>query len=152
MRPILLPVPHVQQRESADCLAACAAMVLTYRGGRFRYTRLVKLLDIKWFGTPFSQLNKLTKLGVSVEIAHGTIDTLYTALQADHPIIVPVQAGELPYHDTLTDHSIVVVGKDDGYVYVHDPMFSVGAIPVPQGDFELAWLAHDEKFAIISQL
>lgn len=42
----LLPVPHVRQCESADCLAACTAMVLAYLGIKISYTRLVQVLDI----------------------------------------------------------------------------------------------------------
>lgn len=30
MPTILLPIPHQRQREEADCLPACAAMILTY--------------------------------------------------------------------------------------------------------------------------
>ena len=40
----LLPVPHHKQREGADCLAACAAMVLSYLGLSVAYERLLKLL------------------------------------------------------------------------------------------------------------
>ncbi|MBI1882195.1 MAG: hypothetical protein HYR94_28815 [Chloroflexi bacterium] len=30
MASIILPVPHILQRQPGECLAACAAMILTY--------------------------------------------------------------------------------------------------------------------------
>ncbi|RIK33470.1 MAG: hypothetical protein DCC55_34880 [Chloroflexi bacterium] len=42
--PVRLAVPHVQQRTNGECLAARAAMCLSYLKRPVRYERLVKLL------------------------------------------------------------------------------------------------------------
>ena len=55
-----------------------------------------------------------------------------------------------PYTAEQTNHALVVLGMDENYVYVNDPAFRVAPIPVPIGDFELAWLARDEFYAVLS--
>ena len=55
----LLSVSHRQQRQQADCLAACAAMVLDYLHVPFRYDRVPRLLRIEAHGTVFSHLQYL---------------------------------------------------------------------------------------------
>ena len=93
----------------------------------------------------------MKRANLNVQIVQGDPTILYTFLQNNEPIILPVATQELPYHTASTDHAIVVVGFDDNYFYVNDPMFAAGNIPVPKGDLELAWLAHDERYAVILQ-
>lgn len=47
-----LPVPHLKQTQQADCLAACAAMVLAYLNQPTDYRRLLTLLGIGVHGAP----------------------------------------------------------------------------------------------------
>lgn len=145
---LLLPVPHFLQRANADCLPACALMVLMYLGRSVRYPRLLRLLVTKEHGTPFSNLRHLDQLGVQVTIAPGTLDQLYDHLRHNRPCIVSVQTAELPHWEEQTDHAVVVVGMDSQYIYVNDPAFEIAPILVPLGDFDLAWLAKDEDFAV----
>lgn len=35
-------------------------------------------------------------------------------------------------------------------VYLNDPAFANAPIQVSQGDFQLAWLEHDEFYAVLS--
>jgi ABC-type bacteriocin/lantibiotic exporter with double-glycine peptidase domain len=68
----LLPVSHRQQRQQAECLAACAAMVLDYLQVPASYEQLVKLLRIGPAGAPFRNLRYLESLvGLSVLIRRG---------------------------------------------------------------------------------
>jgi len=60
--PLILPVPHVQQRKDGECLAACASMILAYMGIKPDYEYLLRLLDIREFGAPFTRLRRLEKL------------------------------------------------------------------------------------------
>lgn len=39
---------------------------------------------------------------------------------------------------------------DHEYVYVNDPSFDIAPILVPIGDFDLAWLAMDEDYAVFA--
>lgn len=47
-----LDVPHYMQKGPADCLAACAAMVLAYHGKSTSYNKLLDLLHIGPIGAP----------------------------------------------------------------------------------------------------
>lgn len=150
MAAAVLPVTHVNQRTDGACLAACAAMVLTYLGLTPSYEQLLKVLDIRWFGAPFFNIRQLEQLGVSVAYQQGALADLQGHLAAGRPLIVPVATSELPYSEEQTNHALVVVGMDENYVYVNDPAFRVAPIPVPPGDFELAWLERDEYYAVLA--
>ena len=60
-----------------------------------------------------------------------------------------MQTENLPYWPHNTLHAVVVVGIDDRSVYLNDPEFPEAPIAVPVGDFDLAWLAEDERYAIL---
>ncbi|MEZ4657648.1 MAG: papain-like cysteine protease family protein [Caldilineaceae bacterium] len=70
-------------------------------------------------------------------------------LSEQKPIIVSVDTGELPYWPQAADHAIVVVGMDNDTVIVQDPAFENPYIAIPVGDFDLAWLAKDERYAVL---
>jgi ABC-type bacteriocin/lantibiotic exporter with double-glycine peptidase domain len=151
--PVRLAVPHVQQRTNGECLAACAAMCLGYVKWPVRYERLVKLLEIEpGLGTQFSNIHKLERLKVGVNYRmYGTLEELYTFLTAGWPCIASVQTQELPYWNGVNVyHVVVVVGMDASQVYLNDPELPAGPVPVLLGDFDLAWLAQDETYAVIS--
>ena len=59
MPKILLTVPQQKQQSDGDCLAACAAMVLNYLNRPVAYASLLKLLKIKPFGAPASNIRLL---------------------------------------------------------------------------------------------
>ena len=94
---ILLPVAHSLQQYGADCLPACALMVLTYLGHSMQYRHLMRILNTQEFGTPFSNLYHLNRLGITVTVDSGTIDLLYEQLAQNRPCIVAVQTAELPH-------------------------------------------------------
>ncbi len=150
--PQFLAVPHAQQRNSGDCLAACAVMACNYLKIPVRYDRLVKLLEIRsGIGTAFSNIEKLERL--SIRVLHNTggqLAQLYALLEQGWPTIASVQTGELPHwfgHNTL--HAVLVVGMDSEQIYLNDRALPEGPISVPIGDFDLAWLAQDERYAVL---
>ena len=145
----LLNIPHHPQRSDGDCLAACAAMVLEHLGVSVGYDRLLRLLDVKPYGTPGSRLKNLGDLGVNVRYALGTLQELLEYLVDEKPCIVLVRTGQLPYWTYATDHAIVVVGFDGEAVYVNDPAFEQAPQRVPQADFELAWMEFDYRYVVI---
>ncbi|MEZ4712863.1 MAG: cysteine peptidase family C39 domain-containing protein [Caldilineaceae bacterium] len=146
---MVLPVPHLLQQDDADCLAACSAMVLIYIGKPIHYRRLLRTLRTQSYGTPFPNMMFLEQLNVQVTMGTGNIDQLYSYLSQQHPCIVPVDTRELPYWTQSTDHAVVVVGIDGDNVIVHDPAFNNLYIAIPIGDFDLAWLAKDERYAVL---
>jgi len=148
----LLPVPHFEQLERGECLAACAAMVLTYLGWPVDYTKLLKVLKIQpRIGTPAYNIRELEKLGINVIYKLGTVAEIQTQLSHNSPCITFVKTSELPYWDEDTEHAVVVVGMDEQSVYLNDPAFPLAPISVPLADFDLAWFEWGEFYAVLSR-
>ena len=150
MAATLLPVPHVPQREQGECLAACAAMMLSYLGHPVNYDKLIKLLRVRAnIGAPASNIRQLETLNVTVIYKQGAWGELQDHLEHNHPCTVLVQTGELPYWDESSDHAVVLTGLDDEFVYLNDPAFLEAPIRVSRGEFDLAWLEKDEVYAVL---
>lgn len=147
MKPIILPVDHIQQGPENDCVAVCAAMVLNYLGISVTYDRLLRLLKANWFGIPSFRVQELEKLGITVIYKQGDLTELYEHLSNGRPCIAFVRTAELPYWSQATDHAVVVVGLDDTAVYLNDAEFDSYPVKVSHGDFDLAWLERDEYYA-----
>ena len=48
-----------------------------------------------------------------------------------------------------TNHALVLVGLNEEYVFVNDPVFPDAPISVSVGEFDLAWLNGDNTCAIL---
>ncbi|MBN1887789.1 MAG: C39 family peptidase, partial [Thermoflexales bacterium] len=145
------PVPHREQTMPADCLAACAAMLLDYLEQPIPYLRLVKLLGIGPIGAPRRNILRLTQLGLQVTYRQATLPILADYLHAEQPVIVFLDTGELAYWSTATNHAVVLVGLEGDDVLVNDPAFPSAPQRIPRDDFELAWLNSDNACAIIER-
>jgi len=146
---ILLPVSHYQQRRQAECLAACAVMVLNYLQVPVRYERLLKLLRIGPAGAPFRNLRYLESLGLSVVVEQGAIATLQSHLRRGLPPLAFVHTGQLSYWKESTGHAVVVVGIKANLVCLNDPAFVEAPKEIAIDEFELAWLDLDQFCATI---
>jgi len=146
----LLPVSHRKQSQRADCLAACAAMVLDYIGRPCPYQQLLSLLGVKPIGAPSSNILRLARLGVSVIHKAGALEELELQIAQGRPCIVFLDTGELPYWSEAAFHAVVLVGMDDEYVYVNDPAFDQAPQRIPWGDFDLAWIEEGYYYAVVS--
>ena len=148
----LLPVSHQKQRQQADCLVACAAMVLRYWQVSFKPDRLPYLLRTEKHGTVFSHLHALSTLGVTVLVEGGSMAKLGRHLENGCPCIVAVETGELrSYRTESTSHAVVVVGVEQGVIYLNDPAFDHAPQMVSVGEFELAWLEQDYRYGLIQR-
>ena len=146
-----LPVPHQTQQQSADCLAACAAMTLAYLGRSTPYDRLLELLKITPdLGAPFSNLKRLNVLNIQVEYGAGTLDVLSDLLAHGIPCIVSVNTLHLSYWAEVARHAIVVVGVTAERVYLNDPFFEMAPQSVARLEFELAWDEMDNAYAALT--
>ncbi|MCI0580001.1 MAG: peptidase C39 family protein [Chloroflexi bacterium] len=145
----LLPVSHRRQKQQADCLAVCAAMVLDYWHVPITYKRLARLLRVDAIGAPFRNLRHLRPLGLSILIEEGNLQALRGHLENGWPPIVAVDTAQLPYWDEATDHAVVVVGMDEQQVYINDPNTGDSPQIVSLAEFELAWLEKDYLYAVI---
>ena len=120
----LLPVPLIPQSHDGDCLPACAAMVLSYWGQPRSLKQITRLLGTESFGTPPSRIQRLSRWGYNVLYRQATIDDLSAAIASDTPPIVMLKTGFLDYwHEVDVGHAVVVLGIENGYVYVNDPAF-----------------------------
>ncbi len=146
---VLLEVPHQPQRHDGDCLAACAAMLLAYLKRPLDYAQLLKLLRIKPYGAPASNIRLLATLNLDVVYSKTDMVGLESMLHLGHPVIVFVRTGELPYWTYNTDHAIVVTGCDEATIYLNDPYSPDYPLLVPRGDFELAWAEREYTYALI---
>lgn len=146
---ILLSIPHKQQRQEADCLAACAAMVLAHLGKNPDYNRLLKLLKVKPFGTPGRNLKNLASLGVEVIYREGSLNEVKDHLLNGRPCIALVRTAELAYWTYSIDHAVVVVGFDEKTIYLNDPAFETSPQAVSVTEFELAWMEFDYRYSVI---
>jgi ABC-type bacteriocin/lantibiotic exporter with double-glycine peptidase domain len=144
-----IPVPHLEQKQQSDCLAACAAMVLAYLGETIDYGRLLTLLNISSYGAPRRNITRLARLGVEVVYREANVGILLDILRRGDPVIVFVDTGELSYWTEGTNHAVVVIGAEGDFVLINDPAVDEGARSVPIAEFELAWLNADYACAII---
>ena len=145
----LLPVSHIRQRQTADCLAACAAMVLDDRRVSYRYTALLQLLHIRDYGTAFSSLLRSEQPDLRVDVQVGDLTQLRTNLHNGVPVIVFLNTGMLSDRTVETGHAVVVIGMDDQVVVVHDPHLAAPARVIPAIEFEAAWIEQDQLCAVI---
>ena len=145
-----IKLQHFQQPRNGECLPACIVMVLAYQGQKIRYRRILRVLKtVKGLGTPSSNIRHLQQMGYRVTYQQGSISKLRRHLEQNEPCIVFVQTGDLPHWDANVQHAILVVGITETDVIIHDPEFAYSPIIVPIGDFDLAWLEHDELYAVI---
>lgn len=147
----LLPVSHHSQLQSADCLAACAAMVLDYLDVSYDYDELLDLLRITPFGANFENLHYLESLGVQVLTARGELETLEAHLERGLPPIVFVKTLELSYWDEANNHAVVVVGIEGAHLFVNDPAFADAPKKISVDEFMLAWMDMDQFYGLIEK-
>ena len=149
----LLSVLHRQQKQEADCLAACTQIVLNYLHISIPYSRLLQLLETDRAGSYFSKIKKLeADLGLVVELVQGNddLDLFYRYLDQALPVIVFVNTAELKSYWTVpTFHAVVVTGLDNELIYLHDPYFPDAPKEVQRDEFLLAWLEQDYWYAVI---
>ena len=146
----LLPVLHQKQRQSSDCLAACAAMVLAYLQVPIEYKRLLRLLRTETHGSVFNNLRYLESMGLSILTEDGSTEKLHAYLDGGLPIIAFVDTGQLTsYWPEATNHAVVVVGITNDTIYLNDPEFNIAPQAVSLAEFELAWLEKGYRYAVI---
>jgi ABC-type bacteriocin/lantibiotic exporter with double-glycine peptidase domain len=145
-----LAVPHREQTQTSDCLAACVAMVLDFIDRPVDYAQLLAVLQIGPLGTPRRNILRLTRLELDVMYHEAALPLIADHLQAGHPVIAFVDTGELAYWAVTTNHAVVVIGLDAEHVVVNDPASATSPHRIPRDAFELAWLNCDNACAVIT--
>lgn len=146
---VLLPVPFFRQSRDGFCLPACAAMILAYWGQMTSEAEMSKLLQTKSYGTPFSNITRLTQRGFQVEFGSQNEWWLRRCLDNRRPVIARLWTSMLDHWTVDTSHVVVIVGFDDSGVYVNDPAFDQAPMAVSQNSFLAAWTEFDRTAASI---
>jgi len=128
-------------------------MVLAHLGVFRSQTNLARLMRTqRGVGTPASNITWLASEQLSVTYTSGSLKNLATWLNRDVPVIVFVQAGELPHWRGERAHrAIVVVGMESQAVQILDPAMEANVITVPRDDFILAWDERDYVYATVTR-
>ena len=142
---------HRRQQLEADCLVACAAMVLEYLGITRSDEWLINVLDTTAIGTPFSNITRLIDaLGVGVDCADwATLATFAPLLEDGLPIIVAVDSDDPTQWPYYSNHAVVVVGFNPDEVYVNNPAVTDAPEIVDANTFLWAWSRRGYEYAVI---
>lgn len=145
----LLSISHLQQHNQSDCLPVAIQMVTNHLGLAISYAELTKLLGTQWFGTPFRHIERLKFYSLHVSIGYLGLSEIGNYLEKGIPVISCLHTADLSYWTKASDHVVVVVGIDDIFVYVNDPVLATGHQPIPHAEFELAQLEFDNLCAVL---
>jgi hypothetical protein len=134
-------------------------MVLAYIGISRSQEALGRVMGIQLpIGTLRSNIKKLASLQITVTYDAGRLEDIKQRLNQDTPVIVFLDAGELPHwHEydlsqrVVIQHAAVVVGLDSRTVYLMDPALDSGPTPSPIGDFMLAWDEMENYYAMLTR-
>jgi hypothetical protein len=137
-------------------------MVVDYLQIRLSYSQILQTLETTAVGTPFRRLERLERFGLHVTVGNGSLLQLEAHLNSNLPIIADVDTSELSYWQQRTDisqhakstaHALVVVGMQMGVeksrLFVDDPDFEHAPQIMDIGEFELAWLIRDYRYALM---
>jgi ABC-type bacteriocin/lantibiotic exporter with double-glycine peptidase domain len=125
-------------------------MVLAYWGQSVSEAEVAQILGTKAFGTPISNVQRLSQQDYQVILESLTLDQMKGHLQAGRPVISRVWTPMLDYwpHED-TSHVVVVVGFDEARVYLNDPALGEPAQAAEWDSFLAAWAEFDETAVII---
>ncbi len=146
----ILPVPIFRQSTSYSCGAAALQSVLHYwkvsEEGEMAFHE--PLQTDKEFGThPVSIANYVKSLGLKVELKTQTsFSDLESAIDRKEPVIVDFQGwgppGTKDYSNIWEDgHYGVIIGYDETYFYLMDPVLGSSYGKLEKNDFLRRW--HD---------
>ncbi len=133
----ILPLTHSQQKYLGYCLPACAEMVLNYLGISQSQEALAKKIKTTInLGTPRSNIKNLASRRITVNYNEGHLTDIRSWLDRKVPVIVFIQAHELPiWRGQDFKHAVVVVGLEGKTIYLMDPALESGPTPTPVDDF-----------------
>ena len=148
----LIAVPHRVESFVGACLPACLEMALAFFGVARSQHRIANQIGyIEGAGTPARNTTRLSAPGIQLSYhQNGILEDIQQALASGAVPIVFVRTGELPHWNEDTPHALVIVGVSDDILYVNDPAFEYAPIPIPVGDFLLAWYEFDNQWALVA--
>ncbi len=111
----------------------------------------MRRLNVRAFGTLFSNLDRLQSFGVNVSVNEGSFSLLRQHIENGTPVIAAVNTWPLTYwNDEASSHALVVVGIENDSVFVHDPAFPDAPRRITAIEFETAWIEKDYLCAVLT--
>jgi ABC-type bacteriocin/lantibiotic exporter with double-glycine peptidase domain len=124
-------------------------MLLAYVDVNIEYGRLLRILNVRGFGTSGRNLRQAKQIGVEVIYREGSISILENIIASGRPCIALVQTEFLHYWTSASKHAVVVVGIDEERILLNDPAFIKYPMRVTKLEFELAWMELDFRYCLI---
>jgi hypothetical protein len=134
-------------------------MALAYIGISRSQETLGKVMGLQLpIGTLRSNIKKVASLQIKVTYDVGQREDIEQWLNQNVPVIVFLDAGELPHwhkydftQRVVIQHAVVVVGLERQTIYLMDPALDTGPTPTPIDDFMLAWEEMDYYYATLTR-
>jgi ABC-type bacteriocin/lantibiotic exporter with double-glycine peptidase domain len=149
-------IVHQQQLTMGYCLPACTQMALGSLGMKITQNQLAaELGTAKGIGTPFTNLQRLTKYGVTPSLSQWqSIQPLLNALKNGWPVITAILTTPgLPGWETIsTQHAILIVQIYKQDIVYHDPALAHGPVTALLDEFYIGWTEMSEQTAILRRL
>ncbi|MBM7652270.1 C39 family peptidase [Neobacillus cucumis] len=107
------------------------------------------------YHSPIAVLAETYLPGRIIDLTGQSIDSVYKLIKSGSPVWVITNSrfASLPQSEfsvwntqtgtvqiTYREHSVLVVGYDDNYVYINDPLAAQSYKAVPRGSFEESWV------------
>lgn len=107
------------------------------------------------YHSPIADLAEAYLPGRILDLTGGSIESVYNMLEEGSPVWVITNSrfAQLPESEfatwntqsgdvqiTYREHSVLVVGYDDQYVYMNDPLADQSYTSVPRDNFEASWV------------
>nr|WP_269808320.1 C39 family peptidase [Bacillus pretiosus] len=104
---------------------------------------------------PLFQLTKKYLPNKAVDLTGKSIEELYKSVKAGQPVVMITNATFAPLDEdefttwetnsgdvsiTYNEHCVVLIGYDEEFVYIRDPLEDSLDVKVPRGKFEKAWM------------
>lgn len=124
-------------------------MVLAGLGDFRTEENLSKVLVSYEFGTPASNILRLSQLGYHVTYGAISWETLVAIVEDGHCPIAFVDAEFLPWANFAGYHAVVVMQIDEHDVALLDPAVTIAPKFIPIDGFLAAWEEFDRRTAII---
>lgn len=104
---------------------------------------------------PLFQLAKKYLPNKAVDLTGKSIEELYKSVKSGQPVVMITNATFAPLDEdefttwetnsgdvsiTYNEHCVVLIGYDEEFVYIRDPLEDSLDVKVPRGEFEKAWM------------
>lgn len=149
MPTVWLPAPRFEQSRDGACLPACVRMVLAHWGDPRTEAEVAALLGTKPYGTPLSNVGRLSAWGHDALLTSLSRPALEALLEEGIPVIARLWTVMLDYWPVETSHVALIVGYDEKTVLLNDPAFAEQARAVDWDAFLAAWAEFDEAAVIV---